>query len=370
MGKEERKSDIKEELRRLLMEDREIRDVVCRIVPKSEGAADKQDSIRKKGEWETLIRWLSRVFSKEGKVGTPRELKEEIEAEIQRLCEESRQLSESLRQQEEEMKTAQEELLRQREAAETYRAEAEKGREETDSLRKETESLREESGQLSARLREKDEEAEKGREEINSLRSENQRLSDRLRQQEEETKTAQEELLRQREAAETYRAEAEKGREETDSLRKELSKAKALLRKHFEKGDAIFSAYRSLPVERRERLSRVIRSEDDFESFICCLTQEEAMKAFWDMAKEADACGDVALRDRLYEIFVYSLALVNRIRNRPFELLSVKKGAAFARDEMEPAAGSKAQGKVQDVRLPGFRNLYTDAVERKSVVVL
>ena len=286
MGKEERKSDIKEELRRLLTEDREIRDVVCRIVSKSEGAADKQDSIRKKGEWETLIRWLSRVFSKEGKVGTPRELKEEIEAEIQRLCEESRQLSES------------------------------------------------------------------------------------LRQQEEETKTAQEELLRQREAAETYRAEAEKGREETDSLRKELSKAKALLRKHFEKGDAIFSAYRSLPVERRERLSRVIRSEDDFESFICCLTQEEAKEAFWDMAKEADACGDAALRDRLYEIFVYSLALVNRIRNRPFELLSVKKGAAFARDEMEPAAGSKAQGKVQDVRLPGFRNLYTDAVERKSVVVL
>ena len=349
MGKEERKSDIKEELRRLLMEDREIRDVVCRIVSKSEGAADKQDSIRKKGEWETLIRWLSRVFSKEGKVGTPRELKEEIEAEIQRLCEESRQLSDRLRQQEEETKTAQEELLRQREAAETYRAEAEKGREETDSLRKEIDLLRKET---------------------ESLRAESGQLFDRLRQQEEETKTAQEELSRQREAAETYRAEAEKGREETDSLRKELSKAKALLRKHFEKGDAIFSAYRSLPVERRERLSRVIRSEDDFESFICCLTQEEAMKAFWDMAKEADACGDVALRDRLYEIFVYSLALVNRTRNRPFELLSVKKGAAFARDEMEPAAGSKAQGKVQDVRLPGFRNLYTDAVERKSVVVL
>ncbi len=158
---------------------------------------------------------------------------------------------------------------------------------------------------------------------------------------------------------------------DAEGLRKELREAQKTLSQRFGKGTALWEAYRRLSGDYLQRLEGVIRNPDDFESFICCLSQKEAMVQLWDLAKDAYKEKKDEESRVLYEVFAYAMELVNHTMAHPYyEILTVAKGDSSDIAKMELSAESRAQGAVQCVHVQGFWNTYNKQIIRKSVVTL
>ena len=71
----------------------------------------------------------------------------------------------------------------------------------------------------------------------------------------------------------------------------------------------------------------------------------------------------------LGEIFEYCLELVNASKAQAsYSILPVNVGDRFDSDVHIEAPGSRAQGTVAAVYLPGYRNDYSGKIIRKSIV--
>lgn len=94
------------------------------------------------------------------------------------------------------------------------------------------------------------------------------------------------------------------------------------------------------------------------------------MRPLWSATREAlMKCRDESSANILWNIFQYSLGLVNQ--SRPDDVFALEDVAVGDRYDIERHAltgGSRVQGTVRVVHLPGYRNVRTGDVICKSLV--
>lgn len=242
------------------------------------------------------------------------------------------------------------------------------------SLKREMEDLESKLQQINAQCLEKKQEVKQLRQDLYDAKRDRDRLSSENIRLKEDNRNMQEriDLLQDRcGGLSSLRDELKRQQEKNRSLETEINKKTQLLRSRFNEGYQCFLAFQRLDEDCREDLSGVIRHEDDFESFVCCLAQKAAMEKLWDemftcfMDKRKN-CVDI-----LNSIFDYSMSLTNKTLSNPyFKRLSVQAGEPYDTDLHRTAPDSPNQGIVRTVYLDGFENSYSGEIIRKSFVSL
>lgn len=172
----------------------------------------------------------------------------------------------------------------------------------------------------------------------------------------------------QREAAQA-RQERERAQGEAQSLRQEAEDADKALSQRFAEGWRLYQQYQQVSDYLRDLLTGVF-ARPGFEAFIIGAAQERSLRPLWSATREAlMKCRDESSANILWDIFQYSLGLVNQ--SRPDDVFALENVAVGDRYDLERHAltgGSRVQGTVRVVHLPGYRNVRTGAVICKSLV--
>ena len=156
------------------------------------------------------------------------------------------------------------------------------------------------------------------------------------------------------------------------SLQKEIEKKNNQLARRFGKGWELFELYNSnqLSDETRDQMQAVILHPDNFEAFICSCADDENFEKFWDIMSECIISGRRNDIKVLFPIFSYALDLCNETQSEKiYEVLLVEEGESFD-SYSQRAIGEWNQGYIKDVLLPGYKNIFTDEIKRKSLVKL
>lgn len=152
------------------------------------------------------------------------------------------------------------------------------------------------------------------------------------------------------------------------SLKAELNEKDNLLTRRFPIGWKLFLEYKRTSEQTQQLLSGVF-AHDVFESFICSGAQDRSIGKIWDVIKNClslDKPDDVKI---LWDIFEYFLNLVNLTKSESiYEIMQVNLGEPFDIDLHILSTDSHAQGKIREVKLRGYRNIYNNRIERKSIV--
>lgn len=305
-------SSVKKELLQLLKEDEDVQKLIRDMIRKEIGRATALSGKEDKPQWEADS------------------LPSPSEEEIKEMIREWKDLIDKVRGKNRELK----------ESIQSARAGEANAREELRSMRLRAESM------------------------ISDLRERNEALAQEAEQQEEAVKTLQGNI-------QSLRKELDIQKKKNLELENEVEEKEEALQSRFAAGYACFMAYQGLDEDCREKLSSIIRHEEDFESFICCLSQSKALENIWD------AMWDCVMEGRQYSveildtIFNYSMDLINKTLSQPYyERLSVQEGTLYDSDLERLVPNSPNQGLVQAVYLEGFRNRYSPRIIRKSLVSL
>lgn len=172
----------------------------------------------------------------------------------------------------------------------------------------------------------------------------------------------------QREAAQA-RQERDRAQGEAQSLRQEAEDADKALSQRFAEGWRLYQQYQQVSDYLRDLLAGVF-ARPGFEAFIIGAAQERSLRPLWSATREAlMKCRDESSANILWDIFQYSLGLVNQ--SRPDDVFALEDVAVGDRYDIERHAltgGSRVQGTVRVVHLPGYRNVRTGDVICKSLV--
>lgn len=172
----------------------------------------------------------------------------------------------------------------------------------------------------------------------------------------------------QREAAQA-RQERDRAQGEAQSLRQEAEDADKALSQRFAEGWRLYQQYQQVSDYLRGLLTGVF-ARPGFEAFIIGAAQERSLRPLWSATREAlMKCRDESSANILWDIFQYSLGLVNQ--SRPDDVFVLEDVAVGDRYDIERHAltgGSRVQGTVRVVHLPGYRNVRTGDVICKSLV--
>lgn len=172
----------------------------------------------------------------------------------------------------------------------------------------------------------------------------------------------------QRDAAQA-RQERERAQGEAQSLRQEAEDADKALSQRFAEGWRLYQQYQQVSDYLRDLLTGVF-ARPGFEAFIVGAAQERSLRPLWSATREAlMKCRDESSANILWDIFQYSLGLVNQ--SRPDDVFVLEDVAVGDRYDIERHAltgGSRVQGTVRVVHLPGYRNVRTGGVICKSLV--
>lgn len=172
----------------------------------------------------------------------------------------------------------------------------------------------------------------------------------------------------QREAAQA-RQERDRAQGEAQSLRQEAEDADKALSQRFAEGWRLYQQYQQVGDYLRDLLTGVF-ARPGFEAFIIGAAQERSLRTLWSATREAlMKCRDESSANILWDIFQYSLGLVNQ--SRPDDVFALEDVAVGDRYDIERHAltgGSRVQGTVRVVHLPGYRNVRTGDVICKSLV--
>lgn len=154
-----------------------------------------------------------------------------------------------------------------------------------------------------------------------------------------------------------------------DSVEAENRKLKAQLGERFSRGWDLFEEYKKVSLDNKKRLSGTFVDETSFMSFICGGAQTDSLENLWDVIRKCVMNGMKEDAEILWDIFEYSVQLVNSTRiQAQYVVFDVKEGDIFDTDIHTETPGSLAQGKVCNVYLPGFKNTYSKKIIRKSLV--
>lgn len=203
---------------------------------------------------------------------------------------------------------------------------------------------------------------------IQNAQSKNSRLENSLSQSERSSRDLQSKLA---EWQKTFTREQQRNkslRQDLDDAHLKISDLEEQLQQRFSRGWELFQKYKSLGAHSRQLLQGVF-TRDNFMSFICGGAQSESLEKIWDVLRECVMNSRQNDAEILWEVFEYSLELVNSSRAQvSYSILPVNDGDRFDSDVHSEAPGSRAQGKVARIYLPGFKNDYNRRIIRKSIV--
>ena len=141
-----------------------------------------------------------------------------------------------------------------------------------------------------------------------------------------------------------------------------------LLSQRFPQGWRMFSDYKKLS-ENTLHLLKAVFKQNNFTSFICSGAQEDSLKKIWDIIKHCLSENNSDDVMKLWNIFNYCIELVNSSKaEKTYEILQVNVGESFDFSVHNLVDGSRAHGKIKEINLPGFKNINSGQVERKSIV--
>ena len=183
--------------------------------------------------------------------------------------------------------------------------------------------------------------------ELNNLRGENYRLKNELAKAQRCVQNLQRDL---------------------DAANDKISELDSQLNERFARGWELFQKYQLVGSHARELLQGVFPRED-FMAFICGGAQVDSLGTLWDVLRECVMNRRQQDAQILSEVFEYCLKLVNSSKAQAsYSILPVNVGERFDSDVHSEAPGSRAQGKISVVYLPGYRNDYSGRIIKKSVV--
>ncbi len=158
--------------------------------------------------------------------------------------------------------------------------------------------------------------------------------------------------------------------ERSEKLQKDFDDAEGKLSKleDFTRGFELYQKYQGVGYHAQQLLTGVF-TRKDFTSFICGGAQVNSLETIWDVWRECVMGGKNQDAKILCEVFMYCLGLVNASKvQASYSILPVKVGDPFDSDIHVEAPGSRAQGKISEVYLPGYRNNYNQRIIKKSIV--
>lgn len=159
--------------------------------------------------------------------------------------------------------------------------------------------------------------------------------------------------------------------ERTEKLQKDFDDAEGKLSRleDFNRGFELYQKYQGVGSHAQQLLSAGVFTRNDFTSFICGGAQVNSLETIWDVWRECVMGGKNQDAKILCEVFMYCLGLVNASKvQASYSILPVKVGDPFDSDIHVEAPGSRAQGKISEVYLPGYRNNYNHRIIKKSIV--
>ena len=203
---------------------------------------------------------------------------------------------------------------------------------------------------------------------IQNAQYKNSRLESSLSQSERSSKALQSKLAEWQETFTREQQRAKTLQQDLDAANRKISDLEGQLQQRFARGWELFQKYQSVGSHARQLLQGVF-TRDNFMSFICGGAQSESLEKIWDVLRECVMNSRQHDAEILCEVFEYSLELVNSSRGQgSYSILPVNVGDRFDSDIHTEAPGSRAQGRVAQVYLPGFRNDYNRRIIRKSIV--
>ena len=172
----------------------------------------------------------------------------------------------------------------------------------------------------------------------------------------------------QRDSAQAQQ-ERDQAQGEARSLRQEAKDADKALSQRFAEGWRLYQQYQQVGNYLRNLLTGVF-ARSGFEAFIIGAAQERSLRPLWSATREAlMKCRDESSANILWDIFQYSLGLVNQSRaDDVFAIENVAVGDRYDIERHALTSGSRVQGTVRVVHLPGYRNVRTGHVVCKSLV--
>lgn len=210
---------------------------------------------------------------------------------------------------------------------------------------------------------------------LDDLRTENFRLRNLLAQTQQQAKKSQDDAAAWQDACETAQRRAQALQRDFDAAQDKISHLQGIvdrkedeLQARFADGWELFQKYRRVGSHARQLL-RGVFPHDDFTSFICGGAQTNSLETLWDVLRECIMNGRQQDADILWEVFEYCLEIVNASKAQAgYSVLPVNVGDRFDSEFHSESPGSRAQGKISNVCLPGYRNDYNGRIIRKSVV--
>lgn len=204
---------------------------------------------------------------------------------------------------------------------------------------------------------------------LSDAERETKKLSKALSNKEETCNKLRETITVHESTINNYRKSEDALKKENKRLKDENEEQAQALSQRFAEGWELFCAYQKVSSQSKRLLSGVFVNPENFTSFICGGAQDRSLEIIWDIIKGCLSKGNTRDADILWDIFEYAVELVNSSKTeRIYEIMDVKPGASFDLDVHALAAGSKAQGNIQEVYLLGYKNVYVGRIERKSIV--
>ena len=203
---------------------------------------------------------------------------------------------------------------------------------------------------------------------LKDTQDKNSQLEKSLSQSERSSKDLQSKLAEWQKTFTSEQKRAKNLQQDLDAAQLKISELEGQLEQRFARGWEIFRKYQSVGAHSRQLLQGVFTREN-FMSFICGGAQSESLEKIWDVLRECIMNSRQHDAEILWEVFEYCLELVNSVRTQvSYSILPVNIGERFDSEFHTEAPGSRAQGKIAQIYLPGFCNDYNRRIIRKSVV--
>lgn len=350
----------RDDLVKILQEDEEIRDLIRKLAlgQPEEGEAHEVPESLKESE-------VPKAPMEAGLSPKKQELRKELEATRKDRDYWQQEASQAATERDDAVRDCQgainerDQALDQRNQAVQERDEAVQGRDE---------AVREKNGALRAMA-----EAERQREQAVLAMKEANRKVDEARRSVSGLQSEREFLQARLDEAKAgigaLTVELDRVKAEREALKNSLQQAEQALAQRFDEGWKLYEAYQELDDYFKNLLDGVL-ARPGFEAFIVGLSQDRTLQTLWDVTREAvmrshdDASGEL-----LWHLFRYSLNLVNQSRSEDLYVIEdVEVGDPYDIDKHILTGGSRTQGCLSKVFLPGYRNISTGKIVCKSQV--
>ena len=203
---------------------------------------------------------------------------------------------------------------------------------------------------------------------IQTAQYKNSRLENSLSQSEQSARSLQDKLKEWQGTFNREQQRAENLKRDLDDAQDKISELEEQLQQRFARGWELFKKYQRVGSHARQLLQGVFPRED-FMSFICGGAQINSLETLWDVLRECIMSNRQQDAEILWQIFEYCLELVNSSKAQAgYSILPVNVGDRFDSDVHSEGPGSRAQGKISNIYLLGYRNDYNGKIIRKSIV--